>query len=140
MSSGDFESGRTVPLLIPEPVWQEWKMNCVGADSLAELQADHGAAVGYEFDWGQIIEEVFDDHPDTDLEDQQDLARLALCWHFVLSGVYSEFLHGGGNLGELAFVEEIDRDDDVLQIVKLRARNPVEVRVPEQIVLVFDRC
>src|ERR1700680_322396 len=57
MSSGDFASGRTVPLLIPEPVWQEWKMNGVGAESLAELQAEHGAAVGYEFDWGQIIEE-----------------------------------------------------------------------------------
>ena len=57
---------------------------------------------GYEFDWGQIIEEVSDDHPDTDPEDHQDLPRLALCWHFVLSGVYSEFLHGGGNLGELS--------------------------------------
>jgi hypothetical protein len=102
MSSGDFESGRSVPLLIPEPVWQEWKMNGVGAESLAELQAEHGAAVGYQFDWGQIIEEVFDDHPDTDSEDQQDLPRLALCWNFVLSGVYSEFLHGGCNLGELS--------------------------------------
>jgi len=102
MSSGDFESGRTVPLLIPEPVWQEWKMNGVGADSLAELQAEHGAAMGFEFDWGQIIEEVFDGHPDTDSEDQQDLPYLALCWHFVLSGVYSEFRHGGGNLGELS--------------------------------------
>ena len=77
-------------------------MNGVGAESLAELQSEHGAAVGYEFDWGQIIEEVFDGHPDTDSEDEQDLARLALCWHFVFSGVYTEFLHGGGNLGELS--------------------------------------
>jgi hypothetical protein len=119
MSSGDFESGRTVPLLIPEQVWHEWKMNGVGADSLAELQAEHGAAVGYEFDWGQIIEEVFDGHPDTDSEDQQDLSRLALCWHFVLSGVYSEFLHGGGNLGELsdlatAFLAEAEQSRDEL--------------------------
>jgi hypothetical protein len=119
MSSGDFESGRTVPLLIPEPVWQEWKMNGVGADSLAELQAEHGAAVGYEFDWGQIIEEGSDDHPDTDSEDQQGLPRLALRWHFVLSAVYSEFLHGGGNLGELsdlatAFLAEAEQSRDEL--------------------------
>ena len=45
---------------------------------------------------------MFDGHPDTDSEDQQDLPCVALCWHFVLSGVYSEFLHGGGNLGELS--------------------------------------
>jgi hypothetical protein len=119
MSSGDFESGRTVPLLIPEPVWQEWKKNGVGADSLAELQSEHGAAVGYEFDWGQIIEEVFDDHPDTDSEDQQDLPRLAVRWHFVLSGLYSEFLDGGGNLGELSdlatvFLAEAEQSRDEL--------------------------
>jgi hypothetical protein len=42
MSRGDFESGRTVPVLIPEPVWQEWKTNGVGAESLAELKSEHG--------------------------------------------------------------------------------------------------
>jgi hypothetical protein len=119
MSSGDFESGRTVPVLIPEPVWQEWKMNGVGPDSLAELQSEHGAAVGYEFDWGQIIEEVSDGYPETDSEDQQDLPGLALCWHFVLSGVYGEFLRGGGNLGELsdlatAFLAEAEQSRDEL--------------------------
>jgi len=119
MSSGDFESGRSVPLLIPEPVWQEWKMNGGGAESLAELQSEHGAAVGYEFDWGQIIEEVFDGQPDTDSGDQQNLPYLALRWHFVLSGVYREFLHGGGNLGELsdlaaAFLADAEQSRDEL--------------------------
>ena len=102
MSSGDFESGRTVPLLIPEPVWQEWKMNGVAADSLAELQAEHGAAVGYQFDWGQIIEEVFDGIPAADSDNLEDPSYLAVRWHFVLCDVYTAFLDGGGNLGELS--------------------------------------
>jgi len=102
MPTSDFESGRSIPLQIPEPVSREWRINGVDADHLAELQAEYGEAMGYEFDWGQIIEEVFDGHPDTDSEDEQDLPRLALCWHFVLFGVYTEFLHGGGNLGELS--------------------------------------
>ena len=37
MSTSDFESGRTIPLPIPEPVWREWKINGVDADHLAEL-------------------------------------------------------------------------------------------------------
>ena len=48
MPNGNCQSGQTVPLLIPEPVWREWKMNGVDADSSAEVQAEHGTAVGYE--------------------------------------------------------------------------------------------
>ena len=46
MSANDFEAGRTIPLLIPEPIWREWKINGVGADSLKELQAEHGKCGG----------------------------------------------------------------------------------------------
>jgi hypothetical protein len=119
MQTGNFESGQTIPLLIPEPVWREWKINGVTADSLAEIQAEHGAAVGYEFDWGQIIEEVVDDDPAFAPEDLKDFPCIALCWHFVLCGVHNEFLDGGGNLGELSDVaitvlEELEQSRDEL--------------------------
>src|SRR6266568_1831492 len=102
MSTSDFESGRAVPLLIPEPIWREWTINGVDADELAELQAEHGEAVGYEFDWGQIIEEVFDGIPSADSNNPEDLPYLAVRWHFVLCDVYSAFLDAGGNLGKLS--------------------------------------
>jgi hypothetical protein len=102
MPTSDFESGRTIPLQIPEPVGREWKINGVDADHLAELQAEYGAATGYEFDWGQIIEEVFDGTPTADSDNLQHPPHLAVRWHFVLCDVYTAFLDGGGNLGELS--------------------------------------
>ena len=119
MQTNHFESGSTVRLLIPEPVWREWKVNGVDADSLAEVQAEHGDAVGYEFEWGQIIEEIFADDPPGAPCDTEDLSSLALCWNFVLSGVHGEFLDGGGNLGELsdlavAVLEDIEDSRDEL--------------------------
>ena len=102
MPTSDFESGRTTALQIPEPVWREWKINGVDADHLAELQAEYGEAMGYEFDWGQIIEEVFDGIPTADSDNLEDPPHLAVCWHFVLCDVYTAFLDGGGNLGELS--------------------------------------
>jgi hypothetical protein len=102
MPTSDFESGRIIPLQIPEPVWREWKINGVDADHLAELQAEYGEAMGYEFDWGQIIEEVFDGIPAADSDNLEDPSYLAVRWHFVLCDVYTAFLDGGGNLGELS--------------------------------------
>ena len=101
MPTGDFESGQTTPLLIPEPVWREWQMNGVDADGVAELRAEHGEAVGYEFGWGQIIEEVVDANPNADSDNLDDALGLAVRWHFVLCDVYTAFLDGGGKLGEL---------------------------------------
>lgn len=119
MQTNHFESGSTVRLLIPEPVWREWKINGVDADSLAEVQAEHGDALGYEFEWGQIIEEMIEGDPATAPCDPEDLSSLALCWNVVLSGVHSEFLDGGGNLGELsdlavAVLENIEDSRDEL--------------------------
>lgn len=54
------------------------------------------------FDWGQIIEEVFDADPAADSEDAADPASLAVRWNVVLSDVHSAFLYAGGNLGELS--------------------------------------
>lgn len=102
MSTNDFEAGRTVSLLTPESIRREWKINGVDADSSTELQAEHGSAVGYAFDWGQIIEEGEDGDPAAEPSHAQALPYLALRWHFVLCGVHNEFLDGGGNLGELS--------------------------------------
>ena len=102
MPTSDFETGRTIPLQIPAPVFREWKINGVDADHLAELQAEYGEAMGYEFDWGQIIEEVFDGILPADSDNLEDPSYLAVRWHFVFCDVYTAFLDGGGNLGELS--------------------------------------
>lgn len=102
MPTSDFESGRTIPIQIPEPLSREWKINGVDADHLAELQAGYGEAMGYEFDWGKIIEEVFDGIPTANSDNLEDPPYPAVRWHFVLCGVYTAFLDGGGNLGELS--------------------------------------
>jgi hypothetical protein len=65
------------------------------------LRAEYGAVVGYEFDWGQIIEEVFDPTT-TDALDRDGSAGLAVRWNLVLRDPHSAFLHAGGNLGELS--------------------------------------
>lgn len=119
MSTSDFEFGRAVPLLIPEPIWREWTINGVDADELAELQAEHGEVVGYEFDWGQIIEEVLDENTAADSDNLEDLASLAVRWHFVLRDVHTAFLDSAGNLGELSdlaitILAEIEQSRDEL--------------------------
>src|SRR5262245_16930701 len=43
---------------------------------------------------------------------------------------------GGGGLRELPLIEKIHFNDDVLQVVEFRSRNPIEVVVPEQVILV----
>ena len=107
MPTSDFESGRTIPLQIPEPVGREWKINGVDADHFAELQAEYGEAMGYEFDWGQIIEEVFDGTPTAESDNLENPPYLAVRWHFVLCDVYTAFLDGGGNLGELSDIATV---------------------------------
>ena len=46
MPTSDFESGRSILLEIPEPVWREWQINGLDADHLAEWQAGCGEAIG----------------------------------------------------------------------------------------------
>ena len=100
MFTGDLRSGRPVPLLIREPIWREWNINSVDSATLAELRTEYGALVGYEFEWGQITEEVFD--PGSDAQDEDDVAGLALRWNFVLRDLHNTFLDAGGNLNELS--------------------------------------
>ena len=72
MRTGDSYSSHTVPLLFPEPIWREWNMNGVGADALAELHAEYATLAGYEFEWGQLIEEAFDADLAADSPDAAD--------------------------------------------------------------------
>jgi hypothetical protein len=136
MSTSDFESGRAVPLLIPEPIWREWTINGVDADELAELQAEHGDAVGYEFDWGQIIEEVFDENTAADSDNLEDLPSLEVRWHFVLRDVHAAFLDSAGNLGELSdlavtILVEIERSRDELPEALQESALPVCISFDE---------
>jgi len=136
MSTGDFESGQTVPLLIPEPTWREWRMNGVDADTLAELPAEQGEAAGYEFDWGQIIEERFDADYTCDCENLEDRSTLAVRWHFVLRDVHAAFLDSGGNLGELSdlavsILAEIEQSRDELPEALLESALPACISFDE---------
>lgn len=97
MSKGDFSAGRPVPLSIPACVRREWQMN--GDEGRAEAEAEFSHSLGYEFEWGQIIEELLDQDP---IENRDDPPPLCARWHFVLVDLYDEFLDAGGNLGELS--------------------------------------
>ena len=95
---GDLASGTRVPLLIPPCLIREWHVNGVTGDYRAMLEKEHGSALGYEFEWGQIVEERFGDWPDDDLADRP------ISWEFLLSGLHDEFLDAGGYLEELSDV------------------------------------
>ena len=95
---GDLASGSRVPLLIPACVIREWNTNGVDGIYRAMLEKEHGSALGYEFEWGQIVEERFPDWPEDDLPDRP------ISWEFVLSGLHEEFLDAGGHLEELSDV------------------------------------
>ena len=99
MSKGDFLAGKPVPLLIPSSVRREWKMNSGDDDCLAEAESEFADSRGYEFEWGQIIEELLDQ--DCGEEDDDPLS-LSARWHFVLVDLHNEFLDARGNLGELS--------------------------------------
>lgn len=97
MSKGDFAAGRPVPLMIPTCVRREWQIN--GGEGRAEVEAEFSHSMGYEFEWGQIIEELLDhDRP----EKTDDPPPLCARWHFVLADLHNEFLDAGGYLGDLA--------------------------------------
>jgi len=112
MSKGDFLAGRSVPLLIPSSVRREWQMNGGDDGFLAEVEEEFGECRGYEFEWGQIIEELLEQDS---REKDDDPLSMSARWHFVLVDLHNEFLDAGGNLGELSdlavnILEQI-RDD-----------------------------
>lgn len=97
MSKGDFSTGRPVPLLVPACVRREWQMN--GGKNRAEVEAAFSHSLGYEFEWGQIIEELLDQDR---LEKRDEPPHMCVRWHFVLVDLHDEFLDTGGNLGDLS--------------------------------------
>jgi hypothetical protein len=93
--TGDFLAGQSVPLFIPSSVRREWGLNGRGHE------AEFSQILGYEFDWGQIIEEF----PGIgDAADDRDCPPLAVRWHFLTVDVHNAYLDAGGNLGELSDV------------------------------------
>lgn len=110
MLKGDFRSGRPVPLSIPSSVRREWQVNGGDDESLAEAAAEFSQSRGYEFEWGQIIEELLDQDP---TEKDDDPLSMSARWHFVLVDLHNEFLDAGGNLGELS-----DLAVDILDLVR----------------------
>ena len=102
MSAGDFDSGHAVPLLVPEMTCRRWSTQGVDQDELTELQETYGNAVGYEFEWGQIIEELYDPDPEIDSADWADPASPAASSSFVVHNVPGGILDTDGELADLA--------------------------------------
>jgi hypothetical protein len=96
---GDFLAGQSVPLFIPSSVRREWQVNGVGDESRVELETEFAQIRGYEFEWGQIVEDLFDP---AESGNDPDSPIIGACWHFVLVDLHNAFLDGGGNLGELS--------------------------------------
>ena len=67
--------------------------------SLVALEAKCANCHGYEFEWGQIIEDPADQRSNARTPDS---VHVAACWHFVLIDLHNAFLDAGGNLGELS--------------------------------------
>jgi len=110
---GDFLAGQSVPLFIPSSVRREWQTNGGDDESHAEIETEFAQIRGYEFEWGQIIEELFDPaEPGNDT----DPACIGACWHFVLVDVCNQFLDARGNLGELS-----DLAVEILENIRLEA-------------------
>jgi hypothetical protein len=110
---GDFLSGQSVPLFIPSSARREWQINGDDNESRAEVETEFAQIRGYEFEWGQIIEELFDP---AESGNDADSACIGACWHFVLIDVCNEFCDRGGNLGELS-----DLAVDILESIQLDA-------------------
>jgi len=81
---GELASGARVPLLIPPCVIREWNLNGVTGAERTAAEAEDGTNLGYEFEWGQIIEDRREDRPD------DDVPEIPITWDFVLSRLYDE--------------------------------------------------
>ena len=96
---GDFSAGKPVPLSIPSCVRREWRINGVEGERLKDCEAEIVDSVGYEFEWGQIIESLTDPH---ECEEACEPGYPGAQWHFLLTDLHDAFLDAGGNLGELS--------------------------------------
>lgn len=99
MMNEKFLSGQAIPIAIPTCARREWQNNGVKGKELRECEREHEGEVGYEFDWGQLIEDVADplDYP----QEFTELGNL-VSWSFRLNELHVEFLDAGGYLEELS--------------------------------------
>lgn len=96
----DFSAGRSAPLAIASPVRGEWIMNRgASAASLAELEAEVAGCRGYEFEWGQIIENLTEPKEAAEAGDPR---YPGASWDFVLVDLHNEFLDAGHYLEQLS--------------------------------------
>lgn len=93
-----FLSGPAMPLAIPQCARREWQKNGVVGARLQEYERHHSDEVGFEFEWGQIVQRTFDAN-DVDLG-----SKIGKCveWDFRLNQLHTEFLNQGGHLEELS--------------------------------------
>jgi hypothetical protein len=94
-----FPPGKPVPLSIPSCLQREWQINGVEGRCLAEYKAEIVDSLGYEFEWGKIIESLTDPH---ECEEACEPGYPGALWHFVLTDLHNTFLDAGGNLRELS--------------------------------------
>ncbi len=95
----NFLNGQAIPLAIPQCARREWQNNGVKGKVLRECEREHEGEVGYEFDWGQLIEYVAD--PSDNPLEFAELGNL-VSWSFRLNELHAEFLDAGGYLEELS--------------------------------------
>jgi len=92
-------SGQAIPIAIAHCARREWRMNGVMGARLLDCEQQHENEVGYEFDWGQLIEDVAD--PSDNPLEFAELGNL-VSWSFRLNELHAEFLDAGGYLEELS--------------------------------------
>jgi hypothetical protein len=108
-SNGNFLTGQSVPLPIPSSVRREWQINGNDAEFLAEVEVELAQMRGYQFRWGQIVEELF--HPAACRNDPASV-QFGAFWNFVMTDLHDTFLDVGGNLGELSDLA-VDMIEDI---------------------------
>ena len=100
MDRSDFTKGITMHLPIPECVRREWRMNGYAGNGRDEqVEEDFTASVGYAFEWGQIIEELY---ARDEGDERDERGFIGARWHFVLTDLHSAFLDAGRDLGKLS--------------------------------------
>jgi len=97
----DFIAGKTVSLSIPLSVRRERAMNFDPSPTIAEIEAEYADCRGYEFEWGQIVEDLTDPGECAEARAEAHLYPGA-SWHFVLTELHAKFLDAGITLDRLS--------------------------------------
>jgi len=108
-SNGNFLAGQYVALPIPSSVRREWELNGNDDEFFAEAEMEFAQMRGYQFEWGQIVEDL---REPADSGNDPDADLFGAHWGFVLTDLHDAFLDVGGNLGELSDLA-VDMIEDI---------------------------